>query len=94
MTESSRYHRAEASEDDNAASVLLALISLILGVLSFLARPRRGVVIEMRFPQCADCKTANGRPEAEHVSWEAHSLTFLVNRDFRRTVRRLQSAKN
>lgn len=33
-----RYHRAEASEDDNAVSALLALISLVLGVLSYMVR--------------------------------------------------------
>jgi len=81
-----RFHKADPANADKEVAAVLMLVSLFVALLAYLLRPRRGIYIEMRLPQCRACKKKTGKPEPRHIAWDRRELTLVVHRKFRDAV--------
>ena len=81
-----RFHKADPDDPDKEVAAVLMLVSLFAALLAYLVRPRRGIYIDMRLPQCRSCKKQTGKPEPRHIAWDSRELTFVVHRKFRDAV--------
>jgi hypothetical protein len=84
-----RFRRARAADAQaELLGAVAAVMSLFVGVLLLLFRLRSGTRLVVRLPQCSEC-ARDGAPEARHVDWAEFEVTFVVDKKFRKALKRL-----
>ena len=88
-----RRRRTVGNENQSVAiALLIGVVFHALGLLLLLFRKRPGVRIELALPQCSACASLLGKPDARHISWNTHEMTFEVDKKFRKALRAARSA--
>ena len=85
-----RRRADERGSDSVVIALVLGAFFHLAGILALLLRKRPGVRIDLAIPQCPACAALHGKPDAEHISWGTHEMTFVVAKTFRRAVRQVR----